>query len=173
MESYNSSKNQEIKGKLVARDVIYNVSYLISELFKNPEYADELMGIFNKPDYESAVDYDPDIHVQYSDYLDGYVWVNKNSRKVSDSFDGEEDAYRDAVEEHNLDYDYHEAYEYWIVTEWLGRKLEQQGEMVADFMNMTIWGRGCTGQAIKLDWVISKICSDMRILEGQTNEWNV
>ena len=46
-------------------------------------------------------------------------------------------------------------------------------EQLKDFFGMTVWGRATTGQAILLDGVISEICSDMEILEGQANEWNV
>lgn len=67
-----------------------------------------------------------------------------------------------------------EEYEHWIVSDWLANKLEERGEMVIrDFLGLTIWGRTSTGQAIKLDWVISKICEEMEILEGQEHEWNV
>ncbi|KAK2245412.1 hypothetical protein XC29_00725 [Clostridioides difficile] len=63
----------------------------------------------------------------------------------------------------------HEIYEFWIVSEWLCNKLKELGEVVIPSEN--IWGRGCTGQSISLDYVISKICEDMEILEGQKYEW--
>lgn len=51
-----------------------------------------------------------------------------------------------------------EVFEHWIVTDWLGRKLEEAGETVVfNFMGLTIWGRTCTGQAIQLDDVICNI----------------
>jgi len=169
---YNSERNQEIKRQFVQREVIYCVSNLIYELGRDEKYMDEIMEFSSRPDYEQAVlDYE-DVHVQYSDYLDGWVWVNKETHTVSDSFDTEAEAYQDAVDEHNLDYEYTEAYEHWIVSGYLANKLREHGEMVTDdFLGMTIWGRRTSGQAILLDWVISKICADMEILEGQPHEW--
>lgn len=50
-----------------------------------------------------------------------------------------------------------EALEHWVVSDWLGKKLQERGEMVIEFMNLTIWGRTCSGQAIFLDSVIEDI----------------
>lgn len=48
-----------------------------------------------------------------------------------------------------------EIFEYWKVSEWLLKKLEEQGEIVIPAYN--IWCRTTTGQAIFLDGVITKI----------------
>jgi hypothetical protein len=169
---YNSARNQEIKRQFVEREVIYNVSCLVSELYKNDEYMDELLELFAVPDYEAAVEDADNIHVQFSNHLDGWVWVNKEAHEISNVFDTEQEALENAVYEHNLDYDHREALEHWIVSGFLARKLKEHGEMVADdFLGLTIWGRGTTGQAILLDNVISEICEEMEILEGQQYEW--
>jgi hypothetical protein len=169
---YNSERNQEIKRQFVQREVVYCVSNLIYELGKNEDYMEDIMEFSSRPDYEQAVlDHDA-IHVQYSNCKGGWVWVNKSDHEVSVTFYAEDEAYQDAVYENNLDYGYIEAYEHWIVTDWLADKLGAQGEMVTkDFLGLTIWGRQTSGQAILLDWVISKICEDMGILEGQCYEW--
>lgn len=54
-----------------------------------------------------------------------------------------------------------EIYEHWIVSEYLAEKLRRKGETVEDFLGMTIWGRPCTGQAIKLDSVIREVWTDL------------
>ncbi|WP_425398625.1 hypothetical protein [Aeoliella sp.] len=64
-----------------------------------------------------------------------------------------------------------EAYEHWIVSDWLAEKLAERGEMTGELFGLTLWGRGCTGQAIFLDRVICEIASDMGILAGQPNAW--
>lgn len=64
-----------------------------------------------------------------------------------------------------------EAYEWWFVTDWFAKKLAEHGEMVIRGWN-SIWGRGCTGQAILLDSVIGKIAEEMGILEGQEHAWS-
>jgi hypothetical protein len=58
----------------------------------------------------------------------------------------------------DLHHDYApDVYEHWSVTEWLGERLEEQGEKVIDFYGLTVWCRTCTGQAILLDGVIQNI----------------
>jgi len=50
-----------------------------------------------------------------------------------------------------------EALEHWLVSDWLANRLREEGEMVIDFMDLTIWGRTTSGQAILLDSVIEDI----------------
>ena len=50
-----------------------------------------------------------------------------------------------------------EALEHWLVSEWLGKRLQEEGEMVIDFYGLTIWGRTTSGQAIYIDSVIEDI----------------
>ena len=174
----NSSENQNIKRKFVENEVVYCVSYLISELSKLQEHLDfqdqeALYNIQSTPDYEAAVNYSDTCHVIHSNFLEGYIWVNKETHVISDSFDTKNEAYQNCCEEHNIDYDYIESYEFWIVSEHLARKLKEKGEMVDEFMGLTVWGRCCSGQAILLDYVISQICNDMEILKGQKYEWKI
>ena len=177
--NYNSTKNQRIKSKFVEREVIYCVSHLVSELLKmdinNSDYSyEEILDICNRPDYEAAVEYADDLHVMYSNYLAGYVWVYRVDHSISEPFDTELEAYQDCVYENDLEYDYIEAYEHWIVSDYLAKKLEEQGEMVTyDLFGLTVWGRCTSGQSIMLDGVISRICEGMEILEGQKHEWEV
>ena len=67
--------------------------------------------------------------------------------------------------------DIQEIYEWWIISEFLYRKLKEKGEPVLEWGNNYYWGRTTTGQAILLDNVITKICQDMEILEGQKHSW--
>ena len=50
-----------------------------------------------------------------------------------------------------------EALEHWLVSNWLDERLREEGEMVIDFMDLTIWGRTTSGQAICIDTVIEDI----------------
>lgn len=52
---------------------------------------------------------------------------------------------------------YQEIYEFWAVTDWLAKRLKDLGEPVAEFGLTQVWGRGTTGQAIALDYVIEQI----------------
>ena len=64
-----------------------------------------------------------------------------------------------------------EIFEWWIVTGYLYHKLKKKGEPVLEWGNNWYWGRTTTGQAILLDGVITSICRDMEILDGQANSW--
>lgn len=69
----------------------------------------------------------------------------------------------DFCNEFDVDYyDYpREVYEYWLVSDWMGRYLTERGHLVVDWMGLTIWGRQTTGQAILLDGVIRDICGEL------------
>ena len=71
----------------------------------------------------------------------------------------------------NLDTEEQEVYEWYIVSSFLSNRLNIKEHCIIKDFN--IWGRGTTGQAIYLDNVISEICYEMEILEGQKNEWKV
>lgn len=81
-----------------------------------------------------------------------------------DGDDGTEDAIRQAAERAGVDpYDYiREIYEWWAVDSWFGRKLAERGEHVVDGEHGgSMWGRTCTGQAIKIDGVVRQIAADL------------
>ena len=73
------------------------------------------------------------------------------------------------ADEFSLDVEDREVFEWWVVSNWALEKLRLRDEVVIPHMN--IWGRTCTGQAIKLDGVIGRICKEMGMLEGQEYEW--
>ncbi len=54
-----------------------------------------------------------------------------------------------------------DVYEYWVVSDWLGRKLKGEGETVVDLLGLIIFARSTTGQCIDMDGVFEKIASDM------------
>ncbi|UCV26734.1 hypothetical protein [Ferribacterium limneticum] len=69
----------------------------------------------------------------------------------------EADSWQEACEQDSIEPYEREIYEHWAVSSWLGGELSARGELVFEFCNMTIWGRGCTGQSIMLDGVICEI----------------
>lgn len=69
--------------------------------------------------------------------------------------------YQWVCSEFNLDYDYDEVCEHWVVERWFAEELESRGYVVFEFGGMTIWGRMCTGQAILLDGVVREIVMGM------------
>lgn len=63
--------------------------------------------------------------------------------------------------EFDLEPEYGEIYEHWIVTTHLARLLQQHGHIVEDYLGLTVWGRPTTGQAISMDGVIREIVRDL------------
>lgn len=161
---YNSIKNQEIKGRLVDREVVHCCSTMISELLdEDTRLSEEARELFySQLDYETAKE----------NYL--YSAGEDEQKELREFYEVEgldEVEADEFCNDQNIDPDYSEPYEFWIVTDWFGEKLRKHGQIVEDFMGFTIWGRQTTGQAILLDYVISQIAEDMEILEGMDNEW--
>lgn len=88
--------------------------------------------------------------------LDDVAFFNLDTDQTSEAEDWEE-----LCEEQGIEPDEREAYEHWIVTNWMGEKLEAKGETVREFMGLTLWARGTTGQAVYLDDVIQEIAGDL------------
>lgn len=164
MKNWNSSKNQEIKRKLVNREVVHLATPMITELQeKSEELSMEIMELFySVPDYDTAKE----------NYI--YELSDEEKEELKEDYDVDDlddvDA-EDICSDLGIETDFCEPYEFWIVSNYLGEKLKEKGEIVADFLGFIIWGRQATGQAILLDGVISRIAEDMEILEGMENEW--
>ena len=69
--------------------------------------------------------------------------------------------YSDVEEARDDGADFKEIFEWWVVSDWLAKRLEAHGEplLVNDYG--TWWGRTCTGQAILLDFVIEQIYDEL------------
>jgi len=62
----------------------------------------------------------------------------------------------------------------WIhVSSFLHDKLREKGHPVWNDGSVYVWGRTSTWQTILSDDVISEICKEMEIFEGQKNEWKL
>jgi len=170
---YNSSKNQTIKMKFVQREVYACISDMAEYLFgyDGDKYADwdewENLYITRCPECGEVVDEWKEVdetdveHIESDDIANGYMDYGVKCPHCG------------AIHEEEPEPERQEIYEYWIVSSWLGEKLREKGEPVLERGGGWIWGRTCTGQAILLDDVISEICYDMEILEGQSREWKV
>jgi hypothetical protein len=169
---YNSSTNQDIKGKFVDREVIHcasNMVYNLTTQAENfPDYQDELYSAFEGvPDYEEIARKNG--WTMVDDLNDQY----KNGNFVNE--DGEysqADDWSELCDEQNIYIAYPDIFEHWIVTKYFGERLTAHGQKVFELFDFTIWARPTTGQAILLDGVIGEICEEMEILEGQKYDWS-
>lgn len=139
--------HQEIE-KFVNREISYLASPLMQHFINNPEaldnseytYEKDILPLFEKPDVES---------------------IAENGENLPDDFEQltSEQKLQWACD-NNVEVESYEAYEHWIISEWLAARLEEKGEIIGRVFGLTIWGRGTTGQAICMDTVIKDIANE-------------
>jgi len=151
---YNSAANQNIKGKFVEREVYCCFSYEMESILR--------AAMNNPSDKEYPLP-------SYDDIENLYQYTCPD---CGEGYKEESEAKSCCKSEQEPESEPQEIYEWWIVSEYLYRKLREQNEPVLEWGNNHYWGRCCTGQAIILDDVISRICADMEILQGQVNDWS-
>lgn len=164
-----SAENQRILGQLVQRELGSCVSSLVHHFSQNEEaltgsdYSyEDILQLCEQEDWESSVRE----HANFVSEENGDIIV-----KVDD--EEEYDDWREAAEALGIDEPQrHEAYEHWIVSDWLADKLKGEGEITGELFNLTIWGRCTSGQSISMDGVIARIAAGMQILQGQKNDWS-
>jgi len=123
---------QERADKLVSREVFCHVGGLIEEL----NTATDSQFFFDNFNYDPS---------------DEAVKEEAENHDETDMTDSALEEARDRLR------DEWEPLEYWAVSEWLKRKLEEQGEVVANIGLTNVWARTTSGQAIAIDYVIEKI----------------
>lgn len=159
----NSKVNQDIKGRFVAREVKACFSYEMDAILKQATNG----GNSDLPDYdqiENLYEYKcPDCGNGVQDLDDV-----RNEEGLTTLYVCPDCKHESADE---WEQEPQEIFEWWIVTEFLYDKLKAKGNPVIEWGNNFYWGRCTTGQAILLDGVITDICRDMEILEGQKYSW--
>nr|WP_157247084.1 hypothetical protein [Pedobacter panaciterrae] len=178
---YNSTKNQEIKGKFIDIHVKACVTGIVEFILKASYTFDD--ATFRYDELEN--------HCYYEDNNGDHLSEEEKEEKLSalnarleiaEQQMMEDPENPDRIVAHALIVDelyelesaearYDEIYEWWIVSGFLASKLEEHGEIMLNDGFNRYWGRTTTGQAILLDHVISKVCEDMEILLGQKNQW--
>lgn len=159
---YNSPVNQEIKRQLVEREIKANINSMVEYILM---VGQEHVNAPNEPPFT------------YDDVENNFVQVCEECHEQGEFKELDNSLWQCAscghVSENEPDSEAQEVYEWWLVTDWLADKLAAKGEVVirAGSLCDSIWGRCCTGQAILLDGVISKIAEEMGILAGQPNSW--
>jgi hypothetical protein len=154
---------------MVNEHVQSNATSLVYNLFSNDQYVDDLWEIMSKPNYESAA-YDEGYTVE--ERPDGFHYAKPEPvTSYEGPYDTELQAWEAACDDNDIESHTDEAYEHWIVSDWLASKLEAKGELIThDFMGLTIWGRCATGQAIYLDYVMGQICAETPRYSGDNHE---
>lgn len=122
------------------------VTYLANTVTLSPcdeiSFEDDLMPILQKPswDWENIDEPLPeDFESMTRDEKERWAWDN------------------------DIEPDYVDALEHWVVSGWLAHQLVKRGEMVGEIFGLRIWGRTTSGQAILLDRVIDDIQRDQQV----------
>lgn len=155
--NYDNSENQEIKSKFVQREVKTCFSYEMDAILKVNGSCDITSELPSYDDIENY--YEGDCCPSCGEKL----------RLTEDHFFC--DFCEEEINSNDVVNNPQEIFEWWIVTDFLYRKLKAHDEPVLEWGNNYYWGRTCTGQSIMLDYVIGRICEDMEILEGQKYSW--
>lgn len=167
----------QLADRLVRNEVCYCVSGLISELIKRAFEPDSIMSEEDAftlsaraptaDDYREALDCS-DMRGRLTVSKGDGVFHYETKDEAGDEADcgqgydeTEAGAWRAGFDALGLDHpDGSEAFEHWLVSDWLARKLAEKGESVArDVAGLTVWARCTTGQAIALDSVIQDIAT--------------
>lgn len=187
----NSSENQHIKGEFVGKHVYCNVNslveYIIGRGYEDrdaPFSIDDVENYYSFPEWSETV-LGEDLYFEggYEDdkdkFLEEFERLQEESEQLLTDGTISEQTHEDNLEQiekfreefKDIDDEPSEIFEWWAVSEFLYRKLKENGYCVLDAGSCYVWGRTTTGQAILLDHVITDICADMGILEGQENSW--
>lgn len=166
---FNSVENQEIKGQFVRQHVLTCFSYEMDAILKASSCHHKFGDGVDLPTYEDIENIDEEICPKCGS---SDIYKVAEADKPAPNDDCFECGSCGVLQENDeLDHQPKEIYEWWIVTEFLYRKLKTQGQTVLEWGNNCYWGRTTTGQAILLDHVISVICEEMEILDGQKYSW--
>ena len=148
-------QRDEYVDRIISRDVLYCQSCLVDDILRHgmetdgPSF-DDVEGLYPDPSGWTAEQCEE--------------WITDNGCDLPDHPGDTDDTddYLDALAETvNENAEAAEIYEWWLVTDWLARKLRDQGEAILKSQGCIWWGRQCTGQAIKLDPTMYDIAASL------------
>lgn len=176
-QDFNSIVNQEIKGKFISQHVFCNVNSLVEFSISKSIEGDQNAPI-QFEDVENLYTY-PELigkHVNFDGGTEDERETEIQRLMELSTLDSTtplqvEEIEADIEELKNLDTQAQDVFEWWAISDYFMRQLRERGYVVYTDSYYNYWGRTTTGQAILLDGIVSRICSDMEILEGQKNSW--
>ena len=146
---------------LVQREVIYCVSSLIYTLTKENKLDDEqAVELWTAIDWDDACEAIEETGAKF--IFKDEQWHIEIDGEIYNSDSSKQELIREYLDQDLSDYE-REPLEHWLVTTWLGDRLEEKGEaVVRDFYGLNaIWCRCTSGMAIAYDHVIKEIYQDL------------
>ena len=172
LKNGNNTVNQKIKGEFIDKHVYMNVNIMAEYILKQedrdaPFSYEDIENLYSYPEYigtfanfEGGSEDEKTAEIERLEYLQ-----NSDGNTEEET----EEIKNDIFELERLENECQDIFEYWAVSSYLAEKLSKNGYCIISEQN--IWGRTTTGQGILLDYIITKICADMEILQGQANSW--
>ena len=147
----NNSTEQTVD-RLISQGVYVNASQMIDELTRiDTTYLDDLLPCLSAPDYSEA----PDGYLIKHDGMFGEWNVFRDDElgtSVASNLKTEREAIIAAWEDSGKEPDDIEAFQHWIVSDYLADALEEVGALVVhDLLGFHIWGRTECGQSLAYD----------------------
>jgi hypothetical protein len=128
--------------QLVSREIYLNQSHLVEDLILKPN-----------PDW---IEYIENYYDESSEAVDEYLTCETDIEEATwQELDVHERL--DLAREVGFEPSPQDIFEWWLVSDWLAEKLQEFEQPVLTTDYGAWWGRTCTGQAIKMDYVIRKI----------------
>lgn len=140
---------QECAERLLQSDVLACQSSLVDALMRS-DFAgfavDDIVNLF--PDASSW------------DVDDCRAWFDEHGIETPEEVDGVE-TYRNLVRDNA---EPAEVFEWWLVTDWMAKKLRDAGNVVLENEYGAWWGRTCTGQQLLMDGTLQDVAG--RLLDS-------
>ena len=178
----NEGQNQTIKGKFIAQHVFANVNqmteYILKKGFEDadaPFNLDDVINFYSYPEFiGKRANFEGGSYEERKSEIERLEDLKNEVEEDENLTDAQIEEIQTEIESdiedlENLESEAQEVYEWYLVSGYLADKLQEKGNPIIESEN--IWGRCTTGQAILLDYVITEICAEMEILEGQANSW--
>lgn len=136
-------QREEIANRLIEREVRHVDSSLVEMLIEK-----QIDG-FNTDDIQNLT-----IDASEWDIEECIEWLDDEGHDIDEDDREDVDALRDQIRDNA---EPREVFEWWRVTPWLARHLNEMGQPVIDNEYGEWWGRTTTGQMIILDGVIQAV----------------
>jgi DNA repair exonuclease SbcCD ATPase subunit len=160
---------QETIERIVNQDVLTCQSSLVEELLAREIVSyDEITNMY--PNNEDEIDEKKEELEKLQDKLNELENIEELTEEQENRINELENQISDIenrIEElENEQEEPQVIFEWWVVSDLLANELEEQGEPILKSDYETWWGRTCTGQSIKIDYVMEQIA------EGLNNRIN-
>jgi len=151
---------EQIAARIIKQEVLVCVSSLVVTLANGQLFSDLHQDMLELSEKAIA------LREPVADYEEALIQAgfvrNRYGAWYHEELEGSWEDAQEACDECRINYIDREVYEFWAVSDWLARRLEEQGEKVdTDFAGLNVWARTETGQALTYDAAIMQIAENL------------